>query len=193
MPSENEIPVRTIEEETGREGDEVGQSAAGGQDTREFVDEEGHECGSREPRKLRDPKLPSPEEVRAHELTHLPYRSWCVHCVRGKGKSMDHRRGEGDAEVREVHVDYCFMGGQDDDKTKCIVIAKDRMTKMIMCSVVPTKGGRDEFPAKRICAFIRELGLEHVDLTLKGDQEPALCDLKNEIARIRKPAATLLE
>ena len=35
--------------------------------------------------------------------------------------------------------------------------------------------------------------MEHVDVTLKGDQEPALRDLRSEMARIRKPAATLLE
>ena len=27
-----------------------------------------------------------------HELTHIPYRSWCVHCVRGAGRSDAHRR-----------------------------------------------------------------------------------------------------
>ena len=98
------------------------------------------ESGSREPRKLQDPKLPSQEEIRAHELTHLPYISWCVHCVRGKGKSMDHRKCEGDEERREVHLDYCFMRGRDDEKTKCILVAKDKATKMIMSSAVPVKG-----------------------------------------------------
>ena len=142
---------------------------------KEFADED-LESGSRKPRKLQDPKLPSPEEIRAHELTHLPYRSWCIHCVRGKGKSMDHRKQERCEGRGEEHLDYCFMGGREDDQTKCVVIAKDRTTKMIMSSVVPTKGGKDEFPARRIVAFIKELGLEHVDLTLKGDQEPALRD-----------------
>ena len=75
------------------------------ENTQDFEDQEQLESGSREPKMMRDPKLPSQEEIRTHELTHLPYRSWCVHCVRGKGKSMAHRRREDDEDRREVHMD----------------------------------------------------------------------------------------
>ena len=91
--------------------------------------------------KAMDAKLPSPEEEAEHMLTHLPYRSWCVHCVRGKGKTADHRRGQGDDRgVQEVHLDYCFLGGAEDDRTNTVLIAKDRDSKMVMASVVPVKG-----------------------------------------------------
>ena len=33
----------------------------------------------------RAPREPTEEERMRHEATHLPYRSWCVHCVRGRG------------------------------------------------------------------------------------------------------------
>ena len=36
------------------------------------------------------PKRPSKAEVDEHMLSHLPYRSWCAHCVRGKAKSKRH-------------------------------------------------------------------------------------------------------
>ena len=29
-------------------------------------------------------------EVEQHELTHLPFRNWCRHCVRAKGKESPH-------------------------------------------------------------------------------------------------------
>ena len=29
------------------------------------------------------PCLPSPEEVEAHNAIHIPFRSWCAHCVSG--------------------------------------------------------------------------------------------------------------
>ena len=32
---------------------------------------------------------PSQEEVDAHMLTHLLFRSWCPHCVRGKSTGKD--------------------------------------------------------------------------------------------------------
>ena len=131
-----------------------------------FRDEECLESGQRHPVKMRDPKLPSPEEVREHCLTHLPYRAWCPHCVRAKGKSMQHRkREECDRVLPEVHVDYMFMGGVEDEGTKCILVAKDRDTRMVMSSVVPLKGASHEFPARRVRAFINELGFEHqIDL-----------------------------
>ena len=41
------------------------------------------ERGQRKTKRMLDPKLPSQEEVRQHCLTHMPYRNWCAHCVRG--------------------------------------------------------------------------------------------------------------
>ena len=34
--------------------------------------------------------MPSQEEVEIHNLSHLPYRSWCPHCVKGKAKGAAH-------------------------------------------------------------------------------------------------------
>ena len=51
---------------------------------------EEEQFGKRNPRKMLDPKLPSQREVEEHNLTHLPYRNWCAHCVLGKGKSAPH-------------------------------------------------------------------------------------------------------
>ena len=49
-------------------------------------------------RKLLDPRLPSKEDVKEHELSgHLPYRNWCPSCVKAKGKDLDHRRDAGES------------------------------------------------------------------------------------------------
>ena len=119
----------------------------------ELPEELNAEAGARVPKQVADPKLPGEDEVRAHELTHLPYRSWCAHCIRGKGKALDHRRQQKKHDMKEVHVDYCFMGSAEDQKTKCIIVAKDPESKYLMSSVVPMKGGSHEFPARRLCAF----------------------------------------
>ena len=43
-------------------------------------------------RKLRDPKLPSQEEVDNHWLMgHSQFRDWCDVCVRAQGKEMGHQ------------------------------------------------------------------------------------------------------
>ena len=60
---------------------------------------------------LAQPRQPTAQEVREHQLTHLPYRSWWRHCVRGKGKSLAHRQLEAEAthEVPHVSLDYAFI------------------------------------------------------------------------------------
>ena len=85
------------------------------------------------------------------------------------------------------------MVSKTDVTTRCIVVAKDYSSESVMASVVPVKGSSHEFPAKRINAFLRELGLEAQDLVLRNDQEPALQDLLAEVGRRRVPAKTFYE
>lgn len=185
------MPVRPLEEE----GEAV--IAAGGSEEEhvdlEFEADQDAEVGKRAPVKLADPRLPSEEDIRNHELTHLPYRSWCSHCVRGKGRARDHRKLDREHQIPEVHVDYCFMGAAEDKKTRCIVVAKQPGTKYLMSSVVPLKGTSHEFPARRLCAFLRELGLEHQEVVFKSDQEAAIGDLLNEVCKKRIPANSFIE
>ena len=143
--------------------------------------------------KIADPKLSSAEEVAEHELTHLPYRFRCSHCVRSKGKTLDHRRSDRKQVLPEVHLDYCFMGAGREEKTKVIIVAKHRDSKSVPASVVPVKGASNDFAARRICAFLRELGLEHADFVLRSDQEPAIVGLLNDVSLKRAPAKSFLE
>ena len=42
---------------------------------------------------LPTPNMPTQSERDDHDLTHYPYRSWCKHCVEGRGVEMGHRLG----------------------------------------------------------------------------------------------------
>ena len=59
----------------------------------------------------------SKEEFDAHQLTHLPFRSWCDHCVKGKAVDDAHRpridshRGEA-----KVGMDYFFLARATDPR-----------------------------------------------------------------------------
>ena len=56
------------------------------------------------------PAIVSKQEFDLHQLTHLSFRSWCDHCVRGKAVDDAHRpridlhRGEA-----KMGVDYYFL------------------------------------------------------------------------------------
>ena len=106
---------------------------------------------------------------------------------------MEHRKGQREKIVKELHVDYWFMGCKGETATRCIVVAKDFHSKSVMSSVVPLKKACHEYPARRITALMKELGLEAHDLVLTSDQEAALQDLLNLIGRKRILAKTFYE
>ena len=70
---------------------------------------------------IRVPLTPSKREIEEHELTHLPPRSWCVHCQAGRGKE-NHHRGRSDEEKEEIDegaittisMDYFYLNNKSD-------------------------------------------------------------------------------
>ena len=69
---------------------------------------------------------PSDEEVRLHNLTHMPFRSWCSACVRGAAKDWPHKtRSTEDHLYPEVHFDYCFLRDQPGQPAVPILVGKE--------------------------------------------------------------------
>ena len=68
------------------EGGEVG--GAGGREE----SDEWEEFGNRKVVRKHDPRQPSQQEKEEHEMTHLPFRSWCRHCIMGRGREEDCRK-----------------------------------------------------------------------------------------------------
>jgi len=150
-------------------------------------DLEEEESGSLEAAKVKrmlDPKLPSQSEVDEHMMTHLPYRNWCEHCVKGRGRQMDHRRKQQKSEMVEFHMDFCFPGGELDAKTQTILVIRERTTRMTMASAVPSKS-TGTFIAKRGVAFMKEVGSQFGTVILKSDQEPAIKAVVDEMCKVR--------
>ena len=83
---------------------------AGPDHDEECEDEEAEEVKTR-----KAPKGPTRKEKEEHEATHIPYRDWCRHCVRGRATNRPHRvkaKGEEEAEqqkVPRISMDYFFM------------------------------------------------------------------------------------
>ena len=189
------------EEERGEEPSEVevrDEQVRGGErrekereeDPRRMVPEEG---AVRRMRNIGDPRLPTRAEVDNHNITHVPYRNWCPHCVRGRGKDLDHRRSvEDERRVQEFAFDYCFMG--DDGGAKVTILAgRERTTGMTMATVVPAKGSSGQFAVLKVLEFIRLCGAEETDIVIKSDQEPAIAVLVRDVVQARRGAATVVE
>ena len=54
---------------------------------------------------------PTAEEVEQHMQTHLPFRSWCPHCVKAKARGATHRlkSGKDENELPTIMIDYMFF------------------------------------------------------------------------------------
>ena len=85
-----------------------GLASGGRSDARPEGEEEGEETGGRPPKVMGSPASVSKTMREEHEVTHLPYRSWCAHCVSGRGVSMGHRSkkdGYRDMETPRIAMD----------------------------------------------------------------------------------------
>jgi hypothetical protein len=98
-------------------------------------------------RAIPQPKRPLQEEVDTHSLTHLPYRSWCAHCVRGRGRADDHHQVTEPREIPLVSIDYLFLGDEAEDKLTALSIY-DSATGTTFAIPVPVKGTNHPYPER---------------------------------------------
>ena len=146
-----------------------------------------------------EPTLPHATEVDAHVLTHTPYRSWCVHCVRGRGQNDHHRAGRyhraQDSQATVV-MDYGFLRIKEtDNNLQCgpLLVVNDTKFGNLTAFITPAKGAARPWIARRVASWTHQLGLGRI--TLKVDNEPAIVALAQEVAarRLELGATTLLE
>ena len=173
--------------------EELYESVFGDPNAEEHERDPALEHGQRRVRPMLDPKLPSETEVKEHCLTHMPYRNWCPHCVRGRGKEMDHKKRDTEAHsVPEYHMDYCFPGDEDGQRLTILVII-ERHSKMKKAVVVPAKGSTGRYASKMVMDLIIECGDKDRTIIIKSDQEPSIKFLIDDIAVARTGAQTIVE
>ena len=128
----------------------------------------------------KDPGQPTAAEIARHYATHLPYRSWCKHCVNGRGVTHPHltRKHNREEEIPTVGVGYHYMGNEEEEGTVPFLCIKDADSKVIVDMVVMGKGV-NTYVVNRVIQCLDLLG--HKRLILKSDQEPAIVALCIEV------------
>ena len=189
--------------------DEATEVGAGEQDETEQMaeaevaieeDVEGRSQEVQEPRIARSPREPTSAERQLHEVTHIPYRSWCRHCARVRGKDTYHMRIAGEQEVPRVGMDYMYMSergvtSKPEDPSVAyitLLVVKDFWHKSVWTYPVEGKGvAKAAWLPDMLIKDFNTCGLDGCMLVLKSDQEPAIRELQEEIARRRRQTGSV--
>ena len=113
-----------------------------------------------------------PSEIRAYYATHVPFRSWCPHCVRGRRPNQQHRSQSGpDRRIPLFCADYCFVRDSADPALETVLAGRLYPSRSVFATVCDSKGV-DEPAVLRLSNFLRESGVSK--LVYKTDQESAI-------------------
>ena len=92
---------------------------------------------------------PSSQEVQEHAKTHIPYHSWCAHCVRGTGGEMISTGQEEEGEDQEIFahlaIDHGFLKANNlddpaDQESNPILTGAEAKYELTLAMAVPGKG-----------------------------------------------------
>ena len=132
------------------------------------------------------PTMPSAEEVAQHNISHIPYRSWCRHCVRGKGRAMHHQQhrelDRDRARQRpRIHMDYFYLGPREEDKSLPLLAIIEEQSQRTFSVAMPCKGVEHQYPVAVAVRLLRALGLQGG--VIKTDTERSIVALRNAVQR----------
>ena len=143
-----------------------------------IVEQETHDKAARDAKALPRPNEPTDQQRATHNLTHLPYRSWCEYCVKSKGRENHSKRQTDRQPV--IQVDDCFVNTGPDVGQRTVLTAVDVQTGLATAVVVPNKG-RHQYSVAELKKFIYETGRTYG--ILQHDKEPALKALVTDVSK----------
>ena len=109
----------------------------------------------------KDPTAPTSDEREAHNVTHLPYRSWCSTCVEAKGKEDPHylKKEAEKCDKPTVGLDYKSSGqsATENDKAMAIVM-RDRSARGTVAHICDRKGAAERWVVSKNVEDVAALG-----------------------------------
>ena len=109
-------------------------------------------------KEFKSPDQPTPQERAEHNLTHLPFRSWCKQCIQNKSKSDARPRQRRNSRAPVVQFDFCYFKSLGEQKTAPILTGIDVETGMAMAVVVSNKTQDFNYHVQCIQSFLMECG-----------------------------------
>ena len=118
------------------------------------------------PKGLPAPTLPSKSEIELHNLTHIPYRNWCPHCVAARRKNDPHLLSLDERTVPLFVADYCFLGDEADEDLCTTLVGRVFPSRALIAVPCESKG-HDEYSVHRLRSFLKAEGV--TQLVYKSD------------------------
>ena len=205
----NVVPVEAFEPEIQEEaGEEQPEELASSPSSRQELPALGETPMdesevARKPALKKIPETVSIDEYNQHMITHLPFRSWCDHCVAGKSREDDHKKREplDKQAIPRVSLDYCFLGRvlsnpevgsesspstttlktpqDEEDGTVSVLVIHDERSGCVFAGV--TRKGVDVYSTHLVVEALRFLGRTKVILMTDG--EPSIKSLAEAAAK----------
>ena len=141
-----------------------------------------------EARFLPGPQEPTQSQAEDHRASgHIPFRSWCSHCVRARGTGEQDSRRNDKRKICVFSFDYLHFDEAGSPVPRdavragakvslTLLVAKDSLGKAAFAHVVPQKGVD---PAHySVDALVKDIAwLGYTRLSLRSDNEPAILQL----------------
>ena len=125
---------------------------------------------------VKAPGEPTDLEVLEHNLTHLPFRSWCKICVQSKSEQNPSRTLKTRQPV--LQKDYSFIGDRPGEPQITLLNVVDVLSGLALSVVVPQKG-QSVYAQAGLRPFALETGRTFG--ILQSDPEPALKQLAQTV------------
>ena len=122
-----------------------------------ITDEEDNQQAALPARGIKAPQQPTEQERREHNLTHLPYRSWCSICVENKGRANNHPTQK-TSTVLVIQCDFAYIKGIHDKQVIPVLTAIDVETGMSMATMVQDKQRQFTYLTQCLQTFLTECG-----------------------------------
>ena len=134
-------------------------------------------------------RKPSRAEVSQHEVTHLPYRSWCDLCVSGRGLSSPHKTKSPydtaeDTRIAKVAFDWAFFRDKVGDQTLNVLVGVDLHSSARFAITASNRMSNNPKTLNQMILYLKRLG-HHGNLEIQTDGEPALIELVQNLAAQR--------
>ena len=140
-------------------------------------------------------KPSDPALVAEHELTHMPFAAWCVHCAASRSVDDKHLTAmRAERKIPLLQLDYGFYGDRgelttdNDPAEKVMALIGKEMLSGYPFAAVGLRKGRDEYLVSCVLNWIKIIGSEEIELQCDG--ESPIKALLEEVKRRRNDGVT---